>query len=41
MTGTSVDGLDIAICRIRTRPRCVPELVLGRTVTCRPTFAAA
>ena len=32
MTGTSVDGLDIAICRIRSRLDSVPELVLGRTV---------
>ena len=32
MTGTSVDGLDIAICRIRTTLDAMPELVLGRTV---------
>ena len=32
MTGTSVDGLDIAICRIRTALDAMPELVLGRTV---------
>ena len=32
MTGTSVDGLDIAICRISPTLDRVPELVLGRTV---------
>ena len=32
MTGTSVDGLDIAICRIRTALDALPEFVLGRTV---------
>ncbi len=32
MTGTSVDGLDIAICRIRSSLDRMPELVIGRTV---------
>jgi len=32
MTGTSVDGLDIALCRIRRELDAVPELLLGRTV---------
>jgi anhydro-N-acetylmuramic acid kinase len=32
MTGTSVDGLDMALCRIRPSLGRVPELVLGRTV---------
>ncbi len=32
MTGTSVDGLDIALCRIRPDLGRVPELVLGRTL---------
>lgn len=32
MTGTSVDGLDIALCRILPALDRVPELVLGRTV---------
>jgi anhydro-N-acetylmuramic acid kinase len=32
MTGTSVDGLDIAICRIGTNLDRMPELVLGRTI---------
>ena len=36
MTGTSVDGLDIAICRIRTTLDAMPELVLGRTVDLPP-----
>ncbi len=32
MTGTSVDGLDIAICRIRRTLDRMPELLFGRTV---------
>ncbi len=36
MTGTSVDGLDIAICRIRSALDAMPELVLGRTVDLPP-----
>lgn len=36
MTGTSVDGLDIAICRIGTNLDRMPELVLGRTVDLPP-----
>ena len=36
MAGTSVDGLDIAICRIGTNLDRMPELVLGRTVDLPP-----
>ncbi|HRY25219.1 MAG TPA: anhydro-N-acetylmuramic acid kinase [Geminicoccaceae bacterium] len=32
MTGTSVDGLDVALCRIRPALDTMPELVLGRTL---------
>ncbi len=32
MTGTSVDGLDIAICRISSTLDRMPELIAGRTV---------
>ena len=32
MTGTSVDGLDVALCRIRPTLDAMPELVLGRTL---------
>ena len=32
MTGTSVDGLDIAICRITRSLEAMPELLFGRTV---------
>jgi anhydro-N-acetylmuramic acid kinase len=38
MTGTSVDGLDIALCRIRPALDRLPELVVGRTVPFPPTL---
>lgn len=41
MTGTSVDGLDIALCRIRPDLDAVPELVLGRTEPLPPALRRA
>jgi anhydro-N-acetylmuramic acid kinase len=41
MTGTSVDGLDIAICRISPGLDRVPALVLGRTVPLPEALRAA
>ncbi len=41
MTGTSVDGLDVALCRIRPTLDAVPELVLGRTLELPAELRAA
>lgn len=41
MTGTSVDGLDLALCRIRQSLDLVPELVAARTVPLPPALRQA
>lgn len=41
MTGTSVDGLDIALCRIRSSLDEMPKLLLGRTVELPRALRAA